>query len=92
MPAKKKYYKTIVTVTVLSEEPVDTALGLGDIHEEIINGPWSGVVDVGEGVELTGKEMAAALLAQGSDSEFFGLTPEGEEIDYDARREEAENE
>ena len=30
---------------------------------------------------LTDKEMALALIQQGSESEFFNLTPEGERIE-----------
>lgn len=82
MEDTKKYYKTVITVTVLSEyEPVSTDMGLEDVAYQIVHGDWSGHVQVADGVELTGKEAADALTEQGSDPSFFMLNEDGTSTD-----------
>jgi hypothetical protein len=78
---KKKYYKTVIHVEVLSEEPI------GDVDMQTIlyqtsEGGWSGKnTTMVQDQELNGFEMARALEEQGSDPEFFGLDQNGEEIE-----------
>lgn len=70
----KKYYKTNIMITVLSEDyPVSPHTPIETVISEITNGDWSGQVEVVETTELSEKEMAQALLDQGSDPEFFGI-------------------
>lgn len=69
-----KFYKTIVTIEILSEEPIGNP-DLEEIQYQTTEGNWSGVVDVTSEEELTPEEMSKALIAQGSDPEFFSIEP-----------------
>ena len=74
----KKYYKTTITIEVLSEyEPVSSDCGLHCIAREINSGGWSGQRTKLVSKELTPKEAADALVAQGSDPSFFQLNEDG---------------
>lgn len=84
MPASKtarKFYKTEITVTVLSEGPLNPNIELDGIHYAITNGDCSGEVEFGASEEITPKQMAKCLEDQGSDPEFFQLSPEGKELE-----------
>lgn len=77
----RKFYKTTITLEVLSERPIGN-MDIEEIAQEIITGDMSGAHSV-DGVEvLNGKEMAAALLKQDSDPMFFMLTDDGEDDGY----------
>lgn len=72
--AKRKLYKTVIEVTVLSEEaPVPDGCGLDHIHNQITDGDWSGHIEIKKTERLNCTEMAYALQAQGSDPSFFQL-------------------
>lgn len=71
-------YRTTFTVTVLSRGPLPADINLADVAYEITLGDCSGQVERTD-VEITGPQMAAELVAQGSDPEFLGLTDSGEE-------------
>jgi hypothetical protein len=75
----RKFYKTIIQVEVLSEEPFEWDT-LGDV-DYAIREDCSGVVREISSEVLTGKQAADALLAQGSDPGFFMLTPNGNDED-----------
>lgn len=77
--SERKFYKTKIVVTVLSEEPLNSNAELDAVHEYIVNGSGSGEVNWQPQVELNGKQMAAALRKQGSDPGFFQLTDKGED-------------
>ena len=81
MPSNRKFYKTAVTVTILSEEPLGRGVELDDIAHQITHGDWSGEVSIGSSREVTGRQMAALLTAQGSDPGFFRLDAEGNDAD-----------
>lgn len=66
------YYKTIVTVEVLSECEIGDS-SLEDIASEIHSGEWSGSYNVTSVEVLSPEKMAQALIDQGSDPSFFGL-------------------
>lgn len=74
-----KFYKTIVTVEILSDELIEQP-SLADINYQIMEGDWSGQYSVTSSTEITPAEMAQAMIAQGSDPEFFGLNDLGEDI------------
>lgn len=80
MPSKRKFYRTIFTVEVLSEEEPE-AIDLDVLHEQITDGPWSGKVEKGESKKVGGLAMAKLLENQGSDPGFFNLTEDGEDAD-----------
>jgi hypothetical protein len=71
----KKYYKSVITITVLTEDyPVSASTPIEVVGREITNGDWSGEVELVSTTELAESEMAKALIDQGSDPEFFGIT------------------
>ena len=76
----RKFFKTVITVTVLSEDgPVSPECKLDDIAYGVMQGDWSGQVEHDGGTELTPKQAAKALIAQGSDPSFFMLDKDGNE-------------
>ena len=78
----RKYVKTVIRVEVRSEgEPVPKGWSLTDVEHEFVEGDWSGHVEDVEVQELTPREAAQALIAQGSDPEVFGLDEEGKLVD-----------
>ena len=79
--SKRKFYRTVFTVEVLSEEPIRPDIDLVDLAYEITDGHASGRMDITEGKVLTGPQAAVALKAQGSDPEFFQLNDKGEDIE-----------
>jgi hypothetical protein len=80
--AKKKIYKSVLKVEILSEEPLDDCLSLSDIDCQITNGDWSGTEEWDtHNIELVGKEAADAIIHQGSDPDFFQMDEDGNDID-----------
>ncbi len=73
-----KYTRATFTVTVLSRGPLPDDINLAGLAYEIMEGDCSGQTERNDET-LTGPQMAAALVAQGSDPEFLGLTADGEE-------------
>ena len=72
--AKTRFFKTIIQIEVLSEdEPVSDFCSLENLCFEITQGAWSGQKDIISFEELTSAQMAKALIAQGSDPEFFNI-------------------
>jgi hypothetical protein len=81
----RKFYRTVVTVEILSEDPFDGTQDLEYIDWAITDGDCSGRKTVTvDNAELDGLAAAALLVAQGSDPEFFGLTEEGEDVEESA--------
>ena len=80
MSSKRKFYKTVLTVEVLSEEPFECN-DLGDVNYAITQGDCSGTMDCGTSKKISAGTMAKALLKQGSDPEFFGLDEEGNDLE-----------
>ena len=74
---KRKFYKTVITVTVLSEEPFPDVVDLREVHYQITEGDYSGEANVTSREELNGLETANELLRQGSDPGFFRLCEHG---------------
>lgn len=78
MLTKRKFYRTIFTVEVLSEEHLGNP-GLADLDELITTGPCSGDVVKTKEQIVSGKKMARLLLKQSSDPEFFCLDKNGKD-------------
>lgn len=77
----KKYYRTIIKITILSDEPYETVT-LEGMSYDITEGHCSGLIeDMTRNEELSSKEMAKELLNQGSDPEFLGLDVDGNEVE-----------
>lgn len=82
MASKRKFYKTKVTVTVLSEYPLDVGhLSLEKLSYLVDTGDCSGEVSVGESKVMGGKAAAKALVKQGSDPSFFMLDENGNDTE-----------
>lgn len=80
MSNKRKFYKTVVTVEVLSEEPLECD-DLGDVNYAITQGDCSGTMNMGGSRKISAKTMAKELLKQGSAPEFFGLDEKGNDLE-----------
>lgn len=79
--AKKKIYRTVIQVEVLSEDPIEHSMSLSEIQRECDEGDYSGSWDtVISNEPISGKEAANKLIEQGSDPEFFQMDEEGNEI------------
>jgi hypothetical protein len=70
MSDETKYYRTIVTIEVLSEEPVDFD-SLQAVHDAIVFGGCSGKWSVTFTEEVSPMRMEKLLLDQGSDPMFL---------------------
>ncbi len=74
--SKRAFYKTVVQVTVLSEDKPVKFDSLQELDFIITEGDCSGAYEVTSVERLTGSQMAKALEAQASAPSFFQLTPE----------------
>jgi len=70
-------HRYTITMTVLTEEPFYFGADLDDIWRECMEGGYVGTWDISKDEILTGKEMANALYAAGSQPEFFQLRDDG---------------
>lgn len=77
----RKFYRTLVKIEVLSEEPISSEIGIETLCAEITTGDYSGLVLWSPGQEIDGKTAATALIGQGSDPSFFGLDEEGNDVE-----------
>ena len=79
---KKKIYRTVIQVEVLSEYPIEESLSLSDIQRECdegdFSGKWKTIVD---NQPISGKVAANFTIAQGSNPEFFQMDEDGNELD-----------
>lgn len=79
--SKRKFYKTIIQIEVLSETPYSST-DLEKINEDITNGAQSGHIEVIVDSEvLDSKTCVKSLKAQGSDPEFFCLDIHGNDTE-----------
>lgn len=75
----KRYYETVFEVRVLSEDPIDS-YGIKEIAYEITDGDLIGIFEQTRKIKLTGLEVVQRLKDFGSDSEFFGLDDQGNDL------------
>ena len=74
---KKRLYKTIIQIEVLSEDPYDF-IGLDMTHEDITDGDCSGITKViSQNKIIEGKEAASEVHKHGTDPSFFNMDKEG---------------
>lgn len=78
----RMFYKTVITIEVLSEEPIPDGMSIENIANEAMEGSYS-MRSLEEAKEtlLNGKEAADALLEQGSNPSFFRLTDDGNDVE-----------
>lgn len=67
----RKYFKTTVTVEILSADESVEDLTMEELAREIKDGDCSGMMVGAVVKELSKEEMAKELLEQGSDPEFL---------------------
>ena len=78
----KKIYRTVIQLTVLSEEPLPEGMGIDEIDANCEDGDFCGKAEwlkVNE--PITGKRAAKAVQDTGSDTEFFNMDLLGNEIE-----------
>jgi hypothetical protein len=76
----RKFYKTVLKVVVLSEQPLEWD-NLSDVDYAITSGDCSGEITDDKTTTLNAKQVVKELIKQGSDSEFFQLDSDGQDID-----------
>jgi len=76
----KRFFKTIVTVTVLTEDCPPEFDSLHDLAHEIEQGDASGSYTVST-KKISARKAAKGLIKQGSDPEFFRLDSNGKDLD-----------
>jgi hypothetical protein len=81
MASKRKFYKTVVQVTILSDEKVSPDIDLYSIHHQITDGGWSGEVEIVKSKKIDGKAMAKELMNQNSDPEYCRLDKNGNDLE-----------
>lgn len=79
----RKFYRTVYTLEVLSEEPVPDMASLDDLHYQTQFGEYSGITHRESSEEVGGATMADLLLKQGSEPGFFKLDEQGNDTDED---------
>lgn len=82
---KKKLYKTVIQVEVLSEEPLSDEIchNLSGIGYEIEQGDMSGLISVTSmNTELEGEEAVKECNIHGTDTDFFMMDENGNEHEY----------
>jgi hypothetical protein len=73
----REFYRTVIHVEVLSEEPYVFNGDLRTVAEDICTGNCSGIARTVLEEQCNGARMAQLLISQGSDPEFFQLDEAG---------------
>lgn len=79
--SSRTFYRSLVTIEVISDVKGLSELSLEDLNFEITDGGSSGMVLKRVETEIDGANAAKRLLAQGSDPGFFQLTETGQDDD-----------
>ena len=79
--SKRKFYRTLVQIEILSEEPYSST-DLTKISEDIYEGSQVGNVQlILDSEEIDSKTCVERLFAVGSDPEFFSLNKHGHDTE-----------
>ena len=73
MKDTRKFYRTVIQVEVLSEEPISDTADLTAISYELEQGDYLGTILSAKQTIVSGKRMATLLQSQGNDPGFFQL-------------------
>ena len=68
---ERKFYRTTITIEILSEEEIGDK-SLSEINYEMQEGDYSGKIIKRKSEVVTSQEMAKLLIKQSSDPLFFG--------------------
>ena len=90
-PSKRVFYRTVIKVEVLSEEPFNYN-DLSSVSRQIEEDCSGKVTDEVDNEEVDGPTMARLLMEQGSDPGFFRLTEEGGDDEDDSGEDEEDEE
>jgi hypothetical protein len=78
MSKKRKFYETILTLKVISEDShPGMEDSLNDIERNYTDGEWLGEVSMGRPRRISQKEVVTACAEMGSEPEFFQLDERG---------------
>ena len=81
---KKKLYKSVLKVIIVSDEPYPDSVNLEQVNYDITEGHNSGILEWEYlNAEIVGAEAVKAMEEQGSDPEFFQMDDEGNELEED---------
>lgn len=81
--AKKKLYRTFITLEVLSETEIPSGISLAEIANECDTGEYSGICSydvVNE--QISGLDAVKKVNDSGSDLSFFNMDENGNDLDY----------
>jgi hypothetical protein len=79
--AQRKFFKTVFTVTVLSEgHPLSAHTELKVIEDAITEGDCVGEIELSSAYRLTRKEVVKELAELRSVPQFFGLDERGRDL------------
>lgn len=78
---ERKFYKRVVQVTVISDEPFASGENRYIVRCLLNDGPDVGSFETVSEAVLDGKQAVEELLNVGSDSTFFELDEEGNDVD-----------
>ena len=85
---KKKIYKTVIRVEVLSKYPIPDDMSIETILNECNDGSYSMLTkELTKNQELTGRNAVNAILNQGTDLEFFNIDAQGNDTNEDNEEE-----
>ena len=80
--SKKTIYKSVLKVTVLSDEPLPECISLEDVQYEITEGHCLGHVEWDyNNAQIVGAEAVMNILQVGSQPEFFELDDKGNDLE-----------
>ena len=82
--AKKKIYRTVISLVVLSEEEIPENISMQSILNECDEGEYvMGETKFSKPKSLVGKTAVIEIEKAGSDVEFFRMDAEGNDLDED---------
>ena len=74
---KRTFSKTVISIEVISEEPIPDGMELDRIVQECRDGDYSMRPLRHQAMKLNGRQAAATLRRQGSSPSFFRLDHDG---------------
>jgi hypothetical protein len=77
----RKFYRTVIAIEVLSEEPIPAGMELENIVHDCVEGSYSMRPLKHKEIEINGRVAAQNLIRQGSDPSFFQLTKNGNDVE-----------
>ena len=82
MTKKKRIYRTVITITVLSEKPlIQSHNSMQNIIDGIDEGDYIGHTSFNDSQELVGKNAVNEITKLGSNPEFFQMDCNGNDIE-----------